>query len=69
MTSWTAGGSFIHGISQARTLEWVAMSFSIDLYIHCETVTNVRLVSTSMAHIFVCVCVVMDEVKRLVQAS
>ena len=32
-TSWTAAlpGSSVHGISQARTLEWVAISFSRDL--------------------------------------
>ena len=58
VTPWTVGGSFIHGISQARILEWVTVSLSVDLYIHCETVTSIRLVSTSIAHIltfFVCV--------------
>ena len=51
VTPWTVGGSFIHGILQARILEWVTVSLSVDLYIHCETVTSIRLVSTSIAHI------------------
>ena len=28
---WSPPGSSVHGISQARTLEWVAVSFSRDL--------------------------------------
>ena len=30
-------GSSVHGILQARILEWVAISFSIYIYIHTHT--------------------------------
>ena len=31
-TPWTLPGSSVHGISEARILEWVAISFSISLF-------------------------------------
>ena len=29
-------GSFVHGILQARILEWVATSFSLSMYVDCN---------------------------------
>ena len=29
-------GSFVHGILQARILEWVAISFSLSMYVDCN---------------------------------
>ena len=29
-------GSYVHGILQARILEWVAISFSLSMYVDCN---------------------------------
>ena len=35
-------GSFVHGILQARILEWVATSFSLSMYVDCSLQVNMQ---------------------------
>ena len=50
-------GSSVHGIFQARVLEWGAIAFS-DIYTHTHTHTHTY--THTHAHTYVCVCIVLS---------
>ena len=49
-------GSFVHGILQARILEWVAISFSLSMYVDCNLQVFMQFSGEGNGNPFQCSC-------------